>query len=71
MSRCKNCESCKNAIISTGAHTGAKYLECGLEKTFAETASLEELLKLIEHPELKPCEYCKGTPADGGVTYDD
>lgn len=65
------CTSCKNAVESVGAYTGTHYIECSFEIKFAETATLEELRERIEHPELNPCHYCKGTPSDGGITFDD
>lgn len=65
------CMNCKNAIELVGAYTGTHYIECRFEKEFAEHASLEELERMILHPEERPCEYIKGSPTDGGITFDD
>lgn len=65
------CCHCKNAIEYVGAYTGDFYIECKLEKDFAENATLEQLKAAIENPGLVPCKYCKGKPEKGGVTFDD
>ena len=65
------CLSCKNAIKLTGAYTGTNYIECKIKKDFAETATVEQLLKVITNPELGPCKYSEGKPQNGGITYDD
>lgn len=65
------CESCRNAILYTGAYTNTCYLECRLEQEDAEKMTLEELKYALKHPEIKRCEYVEGKPQDGGVTFDD
>ena len=70
------CERCKNAVTQIGAYTGTCYIECKFEQEIATNATSEMLKEWIKNPEKMPkkedyCKYCKGTPLDGGITYDD
>lgn len=67
----KNCINCKNAVTFIGAYTGTHYIECQLERERAENMTLEELKYAIAHPEEQKCEFVKGKPQNGGVTFDD
>lgn len=65
------CAKCRNAVLYIGAYTNTRYLECKLLEEAVEKMTFEELEYSIKHPEEDPCEYVKGNPEDGGVTFDD
>lgn len=71
MADVRRCEKCRYAVTYIGAYTGTHFIECSLEAKMVETATLEQLDEMIKHPERRPCTYKKGTPKDGGVTFDD
>lgn len=71
MSDLNKCRKCKNAIFYIGAYTNTSYIECKLAQEDAENMTLEELEYALKHPEEDRCEYVKGNPENGGVTFDD
>ena len=71
-----DCNTCRNAVILTGAYTRTCYLECKIEQEIANNATDEEIMKWINYPEKQPqkkdyCKYRKGKPQNGGITFDD